>query len=362
MQCRQTNSEGEFVKWCHDALDNTDGMVVNPGAWTHYAWSIHDALEPLEIPVVEVHLSNVDEREEWRRALRHRGPRRRPLRRQGPGRLPRGPRIPEGERVNDRIARLRERIERAAARHEPDERRLPRRLRRARTPRSLVERDRVRLFTDFRYIEAARAVEGVELVQTRRDVIGELAETLTGRIGFEAATLTYARYEVLRKGGIEPVPTYGVVEALRAVKDEQRARDAPPRLRDHGPRLRAPDRGAVRRPHRARRRVGPRRSSSTRKAGSGLAFESIVGAGPTGARPHARAGDRTIEAGELVVIDAGTTIDGYASDYTRTFATGPLDDEAKEAYETVLLRTAGRARRHPRRVSPASTRTLSRAA
>ena len=67
VQCRQTNSEGEFVKWCHDAHDNNDAIVVNPGAWTHYAWSIHDALEPLEIPIVEVHLSNVEEREEWRR-------------------------------------------------------------------------------------------------------------------------------------------------------------------------------------------------------------------------------------------------------------------------------------------------------
>lgn len=68
VQCRQTNSESEFIKWCHDAYDNTDGMVVNPAAWTHYAWSIHDALEPLTIPVVEVHLSNVDEREAWRQA------------------------------------------------------------------------------------------------------------------------------------------------------------------------------------------------------------------------------------------------------------------------------------------------------
>jgi 3-dehydroquinate dehydratase II len=67
VQCRQTNSEAEFVKWCHDAYDNTDGMVVNPAAWTHYAWSIHDAIEPLTIPVVEVHLSDVDEREPWRR-------------------------------------------------------------------------------------------------------------------------------------------------------------------------------------------------------------------------------------------------------------------------------------------------------
>jgi 3-dehydroquinate dehydratase II len=67
VQCRQTNSEAEFIKWCHDAIDNTDGMIVNPGAWTHYAWSIHDAIEPLSVPVVEVHLSDVDERDEWRR-------------------------------------------------------------------------------------------------------------------------------------------------------------------------------------------------------------------------------------------------------------------------------------------------------
>ena len=67
VQCRQTNSEGEFVKWCHDAYDTVDGLVVNPAAWTHYAWSIHDALESLTIPIVEVHLSNVDEREDWRR-------------------------------------------------------------------------------------------------------------------------------------------------------------------------------------------------------------------------------------------------------------------------------------------------------
>jgi 3-dehydroquinate dehydratase II len=67
VQCRQTNMEGEFVKWIHDAYDTNDGLVVNPGAWSHYAWSIHDALEMLTIPIVEVHLSNVDEREEWRR-------------------------------------------------------------------------------------------------------------------------------------------------------------------------------------------------------------------------------------------------------------------------------------------------------
>ena len=66
VECRQTNSEGEFVEWCHDATQ-FDGVIVNPGAWTHYSWAIHDALEVLHIPIVEVHLSNIDEREEWRR-------------------------------------------------------------------------------------------------------------------------------------------------------------------------------------------------------------------------------------------------------------------------------------------------------
>ncbi len=64
--CRQTNSEAEYIGWCHDALDSAGGIVVNPGAWTHYSYAIRDALELFTVPVVEVHLSNVDEREDWR--------------------------------------------------------------------------------------------------------------------------------------------------------------------------------------------------------------------------------------------------------------------------------------------------------
>ena len=67
VQCRQTNAEGEFVKWCHDAAEAADGLIVNPGAWSHYSYAIRDALELMEGPIVEVHLSNVDDREEWRR-------------------------------------------------------------------------------------------------------------------------------------------------------------------------------------------------------------------------------------------------------------------------------------------------------
>jgi 3-dehydroquinate dehydratase II len=67
VRCRQTNNEGEYVEWCHDAMDGVDGVVVNPGAWSHYSYAIHDALELLRVPIVEVHLSDVERREEWRR-------------------------------------------------------------------------------------------------------------------------------------------------------------------------------------------------------------------------------------------------------------------------------------------------------
>jgi 3-dehydroquinate dehydratase II len=66
-RCRQTNNEGEFVEWIHDSYDTTDGLIVNPGAWSHYSWAIRDALELVEVPIVEVHLSDIEHREEWRR-------------------------------------------------------------------------------------------------------------------------------------------------------------------------------------------------------------------------------------------------------------------------------------------------------
>jgi len=63
----QTNHEGDFVERLHRAGESADGLVLNPGAWTHYSWAIRDALEVTGLPAVEVHLSAVDEREEWRR-------------------------------------------------------------------------------------------------------------------------------------------------------------------------------------------------------------------------------------------------------------------------------------------------------
>ena len=63
----QSDFEGEYVQELHKAGDFSDGLVLNPGAWTHYAWAIRDALEVSGLPAVEVHLSDVDAREPFRR-------------------------------------------------------------------------------------------------------------------------------------------------------------------------------------------------------------------------------------------------------------------------------------------------------
>ena len=63
----QTNHEGEFCELLHRAPEMADGLLLNPGAWTHYSYAIRDALEVAALPAVEVHLSAVDQREEWRR-------------------------------------------------------------------------------------------------------------------------------------------------------------------------------------------------------------------------------------------------------------------------------------------------------
>lgn len=65
-QFRQTDHEGEMVSFIREAASSA-GLVINPGAWTHYSYALHDALEAVNVPKVEVHLSNVHAREDWRR-------------------------------------------------------------------------------------------------------------------------------------------------------------------------------------------------------------------------------------------------------------------------------------------------------
>jgi Xaa-Pro aminopeptidase len=200
---------------------------------------------------------------------------------------------------------------------------------------ALIEADRVRLFADFRYAAAGRRVEGVEFVETTRNLIESIAPQLPRTVAFEAETLTFAAYETLRAAGLELLPTREVVLRLRAVKDEQELA-AIRRAAEVGSRAFArlaaePFAG------RSEAAVAWRMEQLLHDEGAqALSFPVIVAAGPNAANPHTTPGERTIGAGETVVVDAGAVVDGYCSDCTRTFATGNLPHDLAEAYEVCL--------------------------
>ena len=199
----------------------------------------------------------------------------------------------------------------------------------------VVEPGRVRLFTDFRYASAARNVEGVEPVEIERNLLAGLGRELEGRIAFESQHVTYAGYETLQQAGLELVPRRGVVEALRAVKDEdeldriRRAAEISDRVFE---RL-AEERFAGR----SERELVWRVQELMHEEGADApGFDAIVAAGPTGSVPHAHPGDRLVGAGETVVIDLGARLEGYTSDCTRTFAVEGLEGQLAEAYLVCL--------------------------
>ena len=199
----------------------------------------------------------------------------------------------------------------------------------------VVELDRVRLFSDFRYAEAGRQVEGVEFEATKRNMFADLADRLSGRLAFEADAVTYAAYETLAAGGLELVPRRGVVEELRRVKDEDELaliRRAGQITSDAFERL-ARERFTAR----TERELAWRLEELFHELGAdGPAFPAIVASGANGATPHAHASGQEIPEGTTVVIDAACSVGGYCSDCTRTFATGLLPSELESAYALCL--------------------------
>jgi Xaa-Pro aminopeptidase len=198
----------------------------------------------------------------------------------------------------------------------------------------LVEPERTRLFTDFRYAERARAVEGVEFEETKRYIYSDLAELLHGRVGFEADALTYANWDLLHQGGVDLVPRWGLVESLRGVTEPEelyaigRATEATNATYE---RL-AEEQFAGR----TEKDIAWRMEQLFHDEGAdGLAFPIDIASGPTAASPHAVSGDRVVQQGDLVIVDAGAIVDGYCSDCTRTFAVGEVSDSLRETYEVV---------------------------
>ena len=211
--------------------------------------------------------------------------------------------------------------------------------------------DAVHLVSDFRYVEAiarlqasAHACPGLVTHKVPASYDEALVELLgevgVKRVGIEAAHLSVARFEWLRRTvdarrlPIALVHTERVIERLRIVKDAWELGA----LRESASRLDEVAETAFRavRVGTAERKVAGAIEQALRGAGfDRIAFDTIVASGPHAALPHHRAGDRVLQRDDLVVLDFGGVLDGYCCDLTRTVAVGAVGPEAMRIYEAV---------------------------
>jgi Xaa-Pro aminopeptidase len=207
---------------------------------------------------------------------------------------------------------------------------------------AVVGPDTRRFLTDFRYVERARAeVDGFDRQAAPQELRVALAEGWPPgplRVGFEDQHVSVRRHAELREtlpGRIELVPCGGLVEAERAIKEpsELATIRAAAALVDEIYAWLA-EQGLV---GRTEREVALALEQEMRVRGAeGPSFASIVAAAENGALPHATPRDVAIGARTLVTLDIGARVDGYCSDCTRTWATGDVDDDLAELYDTVL--------------------------
>lgn len=212
----------------------------------------------------------------------------------------------------------------------------------------LVLPDECVLASDFRYrvqaLEQAPETRFVELEGAFSTALPQLVQGFQGRLGVEKDDLRVADWEKLGSAlaGIEHSLVGGHVRKMRRVKSTEELRaireastlavNVMERLRD------------MRVVGRTEHDVALDLEVWARRQGSeGVPFPYIVGWGPNGAKPHAEAGETVIGARGLLVVDLGAVVDGYASDMTRTFATGQLGDEEARAFDVTLrAQKAGR--------------------
>jgi Xaa-Pro aminopeptidase len=207
------------------------------------------------------------------------------------------------------------------------------------------------LATDFRYVEQARGQSpDFEIIRTKRELRDWFTDLISGlgchRLGFEADFVSYEGYQKLSEAinggqiGVELVAGTGIVEHLRSIKE-------PEELALIAKAAELVDTAfeqvlAVVRPGMTEKALAWELEKSLRQQGSEeMPFEIIVASGPNSALPHARPTEKAISSGEPVLIDMGAKINGYCSDFTRTFFLGKADKALRDAYDIVLKAQLG---------------------
>jgi Xaa-Pro aminopeptidase len=205
----------------------------------------------------------------------------------------------------------------------------------------LITPERAVLFSDFRYrLQAREQAPEFEFIEVPRRLLAavgaEAAASGVKRLGYDLAHLTCELRDQLTAGAADVTlaPAAGLVEDLRAVKsaDEIERIAAAAALADRA----LCHMVSLLRPGAVERDVALAGEFLMRREGAeAAAFPIIVASGPQSALPHAETTDRTLEPGDLVVIDIGARVSGYCSDMTRTVAIGPASDKARQIYEIV---------------------------
>jgi Xaa-Pro aminopeptidase len=200
-------------------------------------------------------------------------------------------------------------------------------------------------FTDFRYVERAahEVAPDFERIRIEQGLIPDAAKRLHGRVGYddaETSVKNLAKLTELAPDGVELVAAAGLPERLRRHKDEGelRAIAEAARITDEVYEW-IFERGVV---GRSEREIMLGAHERMLELGAqDPSFATIVAAGENAAMPHHDSSDREVKAGEILLIDMGSIVDGYCSDCTRTVATGELDEETTTVYE--LVRSAQQA-------------------
>ena len=338
VQIRQTNHEGQYVEWCHDALDWADGVIANPAAWSHY--SSRSATPSSSSPSRWSRCTCRTSRSARRGAGTRSSPTSPPNGSSARGRRATGKPSPSSRAlVSGRLDRLRAVLE------EPFLVTNPVNLRYLTGIDSdnaglLVEPDQARFFTDFRYVQAAKEVGNgrgrADLPKPARGPRGAPVRPRRVRGGHDDVRRLRDARSGRARAGSAPHGGAGLARSRRrvsssrsGVRPRSRARRRPARRAD------------VRR--RTERDLADWIEATFRELGGvGLSYDSIVASGSNGALPHAVPGDRVIGEGETIVIDASPMFGGYCCDCTRTFATGDLPEELRRAYDaTKAAQAAG---------------------
>jgi Xaa-Pro aminopeptidase len=220
----------------------------------------------------------------------------------------------------------------------------------ASTAALVASRDRLALIVDGRYVATAQArareLPGLEVVRvpisSSQDecIAAEVRTFANGRVGFEAAHISFKQHQslVARAAAadtkIEMASTEGVLEALRSVKDDWELatlREAGRKLSDAAKCIIPKALAGLR-----ERDVASRIDAELRRVGFDKpAFDTIVAAGPNSAVPHYRTGDRQLAPGDLVILDFGGMLHGYAVDMTRTIVVGGAGAQERRLLEQV---------------------------